>query len=687
MNPEKIFVSFAAGSHLHTDEVKHISWECGDGRFLTAGSGALCLWNADTGELLETLKAIREAGLGPGNRIRSVAWETGGRRVLIGNDIFDSKTWALVHRIEHDGDLASWEHNGGRIATASGEAIFIWDANTGQLLRKIDAPGHKSNICWACGGNRIAVIGLNLQIWDPVAGVLLHEFISDNEPNVRHLSCQKGGDRIASTGKAGLRIYDGISGQLLNALPGNFRDIESEPDGNRIAVLLDGGVQLIDAELGVVWEDPGSDSICLVGWEGDGRRITAWDSRHNYLRVWNTRADNSADKVLYERQLKPENRVQFLSWEPGGNRLLSVGESGGIALWNTETAAWLSQEQRFRYDGVPCWKNEYLMTWGYTSNEIVVTKLSSGEVVSRHRIKAGADLLHCSTKFSPDNSKIVALSNAGMLLVAEAGSGEFRETIPVFPDRIQVFAWNKFASRIALAGNGGSVYLRDTPSGNFLRVLPGRSSKVTALCWEEDGDRIAVGREDGKIEVWNALSGEMVELLSGHIGRVNAISWIPNPPRIASAGEDGNLVIHDSISMTLLHSLNNESGPLYSVSWEGGRGIAVGGEDNTIFIWQRTGGEDNPSFQIQVELEASWESAIARTPAGYAKCSADLKEIRLIERSDTPETFRRTIWHPLGDLGPVVCNPERFQAAFDGQLTRADLIADISAFRNGSSEA
>ena len=686
MNPERLFVSFAVSNHLHPDEVDYISWECGDGKFMTAGSGAICMWNADTGDLLETLKVMREDGLVSGGRMARVVWETGGRRMLIGNDVYDSKTGAVVQRIENDG-LATWEHNGDRIAIAWEDAIFIWDSCTGQMLRRIDAPGYKSNICWAGGGSRIAVIGFNLQVWDPDTGVLLHEFISENEPNVRHLSCQPGGQRIASTGKAGLQIHDGISGVLLKTFPGYYQDIQWEPDGNRIAVLYDGGVQLIDAELGLGCGYFGGDSICLLGWEGNGRRIAVWDTRHNYLCLWNTRADAWADKELYELQLKSESRVEFLSWEPGGNRLLYVVEYSGIGLWNTETATLLSEGMRSRDPGTPCWRNECLMIWGYSSNEVAVKKISSGEVVSRHRISAGADLMHCSARFSPDNSKILAISKAGKLLVADAGSGEFRETMPVYPDRIQVYGWNNAASRVALAGDGGRVYLRDTPSGNFLRVLPRGSSRVTALCWEDDGDRIAVGTENGEIEVWNAHSGDMVVLLAGHIGPVNAMSWISNPPRIASAGEDGRLLIHDSASMKLLHSLNAESGPLYSASWEsGGRRIAVGGDDTTIFIWQGTGGEENASFQIQVELEASFESGIARTPAGYAKCSGDPEEIRLIEKFETREKLRRTIWHPLGDLGPVVCNPDRFQAAFDGQLTRANLIEDIDALRKGSSE-
>lgn len=191
---------------------------------------------------------------------------------------------------------------------------------------------------------------------------------------------------------------------------------------------------------------------------------------------------------------------------------------------------------------------------------------------------------------------------------------------------------------------------------------------------------IAIAVEIGEIEFWNARSGELVAQLSGHRGPVNAISWLLNPPRIASASDDGRLLIYDSESLTRLQTLDAGSGALFSVSWEsGGRRIASGGEDNAIRIWRRQGDDDNSSFQIQVELEAFYGSGIARTPSGYATYSGDPSEIRLVEKHKPIGELRRTTWHEPGDLGKVICNPDRFQAALDGRLTRADLIEDIAA--------
>ncbi len=116
---------------------------------MTAGDSVICTWDADTGELLETLEVIQENGLVSGNGFGRIVWETGGRRMLIGNEICDSKTGAVLQRIENAGYRARWEHGGDRIATASDEAISIRDSCTGQLLRKIDAPGYKSRICYS----------------------------------------------------------------------------------------------------------------------------------------------------------------------------------------------------------------------------------------------------------------------------------------------------------------------------------------------------------------------------------------------------------------------------------------------------------------------------------------------------------------------------------------------------------
>ena len=63
MNVEKIRVSFASTIHRHPEGVDSISWKCRDGKFLTAGSGVICTSDADTGDLLETLKEMQENAL------------------------------------------------------------------------------------------------------------------------------------------------------------------------------------------------------------------------------------------------------------------------------------------------------------------------------------------------------------------------------------------------------------------------------------------------------------------------------------------------------------------------------------------------------------------------------------------------------------------------------------------------
>ena len=696
MNYEKMFVSFYGRTHRHPEGAESIAWKRGVGRFMTAGGGVICTWDADSGELLETLEETTKELVAFDPWGDNVVWDSSGCRMFIGTNICDAATGAVLQSIASSGapecgwdECVSWELNGHRIAIATDEKFFIVDSYTGELLKGFNAPGWKWSVCWCGDGDCLAVIGETLRIWDARTGELLKE-IDAHDGHGYYVGCEAGGGRIATSGlNLETKIWDRESGTLLKRIGRVFGQITWAPNGKSMIVgdylvRLDGNSGDLDVHSKAIQVLPG-DRVSAAALEHNGRRIVVFDSgKDNRMSIYDTQTDATLHYVSYHY----ESKCIYLDWEPGGNRLFSVGEFGGIVLWNTETATWQSIETRFRNDGTPCWKNECLMARRYKSDEIAVTKISSGEVLSRHRIPAGADLLDCSARFSPDNSKILVLSATGKLLVADAGSGEFRETMPVCPDEIQVYGWNNTASRVALAGDGGRVYLRDMPSGNFLRVLPRGNSQVTALCWEDDVDQIAVGNENGEIEVWNAQSGELVVLLAGHIGPVNAISWISNPPRIASAGEDGRLLIHDSASMTLLHSLNAESGPLSSASWESsGRRIAVGGDANTIFIWQCTGGKDNPSFQIQVELEASYQSGIARTPAGYAKCSGDLKEIRLIEKLETPDKLRRTIWHPLGDLGPVFCNPDRFQAAFHGQLTRANLIEDIDAFRKGSSEA
>ncbi len=89
--------------------------------------------------------------------------------------------------IEHDDEVHSvdWHPSEKIIASASGEFIYLWDAETGELLNSIEAYIYSTTVVtWNPQGNRLASLGLDssryppnaiARIWGAESGMLLIE--------------------------------------------------------------------------------------------------------------------------------------------------------------------------------------------------------------------------------------------------------------------------------------------------------------------------------------------------------------------------------------------------------------------------------------------------------------------------------------------------------------------------------
>lgn len=83
---------------------------------MTAGSGVICTWDADTCELLQTLEATTKDPVAANCWGDNVVWSASGDRMLVGTDICDGATGAVFHRlasvawpVRRRDETVSWE--------------------------------------------------------------------------------------------------------------------------------------------------------------------------------------------------------------------------------------------------------------------------------------------------------------------------------------------------------------------------------------------------------------------------------------------------------------------------------------------------------------------------------------------------------------------------------------------------
>ena len=227
------------------NSVVALAWNPDGTKLASGGSDpSIKIWDIASGNILRTLK-------GHTFYVNSISWSPDGTK-LVTTDRNDSPTSVRVWNPDTgqllyaftagEAPIAAWNPNSKQFAIGQLQRIEIWDAASGQSVKKIATPEYSFSIAWSPDGTKIA-----------------------------------SGDSYANTDSV-IRIWDVNTGQLLQTLTGHTNVILSvawSPNGTKIASSShDHTVRIWDAVIGKSLSTiQTTDSVFQVAWSPYGGRL------------------------------------------------------------------------------------------------------------------------------------------------------------------------------------------------------------------------------------------------------------------------------------------------------------------------------------------------------------------------------------------------------------------------------
>lgn len=464
-----------------------------DGRFLISSSedGMLIVWDANTGELLRSIPdyTIFKASFSPdGTRVAASTFS--GLQVWN----YTSDTAELVSLEEDqavltipDGGPGIFSPDGNLLAApsfaiASGNAIKIWDANTGQELLTLS--GHTdwlAGMAFSPDGKRLASTSLDgtVRIWSLSSGGENVTVLGPGAPYGTRVAYNPSGTEFATNaGDGTATIWNAQTGQPRLTLHGHENEVLNiafSPDGKRFAT------SSLDATA-IIWDaGTGEQLLTLSGHEIGVRDITfsldnkliATGGFDNTARIWD--GETGAELLKINGH---EGIIPGVTFSPDGTQLATASTDGTAKIWNVATG------QLIR----------------------TLTGHSSGVV---------------DIAYSPDGTKLATASNDATAKIWDVATGTELLTLTGHGAELRPIAFSPNGKFIATGSGDNTAKIWDVQTGQELLTLPGSEGGVYGVAFSplDDGSHLVVASNDGVVRVFLLQIDELLALAQTRVTR------------------------------------------------------------------------------------------------------------------------------------------------------------------------
>jgi WD40 repeat protein len=546
------------------------------------------------------------------------------------------------------------------------EAVHLWDAKTGRLLRVLR--GHEAwvdGVFFTPDNKRLISCGQDktARLWDVATGKELRRWETKGGWK---LAVSPDGKALAGMGsfpgKAAIFLWDVATGEKVRELPFEGEqdlafDMAFSPDGKRL-VSAGRALRFFDVATGKqLAVFGGGQRIASVAFSPDGK-VLAVGRGGEPVALWDTTTLKEVRRLDVGR-----NGARAVAFAPDG-KALAVAAHGAVALWDAPAGKKLRDLPGTHYQ---VWS----MRFSPDGQTLAVGNLDS--VIHLYHTATGREFptpagghRGClrSLAFVDRDRAILTVGAEGLVrqwgLATSRPAREFRAEEPysncgaLSPD-----------GRTLASGGEQGAHLYDWATGKKLRELKGHKFQLFAVAFSPKGDMLASAANlDGNVLVWDVGRGkELRRLTTPFFSGPQCLAWSPSGRALASAGlrsdEEkpgktvGGVCLHDPATGEQLRgwAAHQPGGEKFGAGVSAlafapdGTLLASAGDDKTVGLWNVSTG----TLRTRLLGHRRGVTALAFSPDGRMLASGGIdRTVRLWEVATGKERRRYE-----GHLGPV----------------------------------